>query len=53
MSQNERWTFGHARLKVAERYLGVTISTRLSFQSTMRDLVERERNDCLPMDKIL
>jgi len=55
LSQNERWLFGDARLEVVSmyKYLGVTLTTRLSFQPTMRDLAERGRKGCAAIIKML
>ena len=45
LSRNEHWTFGPSQLQSVNmyKYLGVILTTKLSFQPTLLDLAERAR----------
>ena len=45
LAQNERWFFGSSRLTAVSsyKYLGIVLTPRLSFQSTLNDLAVRAR----------
>jgi hypothetical protein len=55
LAQNERWIFGNSHLKVVTmyKYLGIFLSTRLSFQPTLNDLAERARKGLSAIIRIL
>ena len=55
LSQNERWFFGSSRLTAVSsyKYLGVVLTPRLSFQSTLNDLAVRARKGITGIIRLL
>ena len=55
LSQNEKWHYGEQPIQTVNmyKYLGVYLTTRLSFQSTLSDLAERGRKGCSAIISLL